>query len=190
MIQKHRHENLTNQELLDRYYLDGDLEWLGILFPRFTMLLYGLCFKYLRNEEEAKDAVQQVFLKAIPELAKYKVTYIKSWLYMIAKNYCLMQLRGSANRPVELTAAYAVNGDEEEEKKLAIEKENDLEALENAISGLNREQQLCITLFYLKKKSYHQVSEETGFSLMQVKSHIQNGKRNLKLILSRGQNER
>lgn len=109
---------------------------------------------------------------------------------MIAKNYCLMQLRGSANRPVELTAAYAVNGDEEEEKKLAIEKENDLEALENAISGLNREQQLCITLFYLKKKSYHQVSEETGFSLMQVKSHIQNGKRNLKLILSRGQNER
>lgn len=189
MNKKALYDSLSNQELLERYYQDGDIECLGVLFPRFTLLLYGLCFKYLKNEEEAKDAVQQVFLKAIPELAKYRVTYIKSWLYMIAKNYCLMQLRGTGNQTVELKEPLIYGGIDWEERKLAIEKENDLTTLETAITELNTDQKLCITLFYLQKKSYQQVSEETGFSMMQVKSHIQNGKRNLKIILSRKEHE-
>lgn len=189
MIKKTFHDNLSDQELLERFYQDGDVEWLGILFPRFSLLLYGLCLKYLKNEEEAKDAVQQVFLKAISELGKYRVTYIKSWLYMVAKNHCLMQLRGTGNRTVELKEHYTSAGNNWEENKIALEKENNLKALEFAITGLNEEQRLCITLFYLQKKSYQQVSEETGFSMMQVKSHVQNGKRNLKILLSRKENE-
>ncbi len=49
--------------------------------------------KYLKNEQDAKDCVQQIFLKVISELHKYKVDYFKSWIYMIAKNHCLMKLR-------------------------------------------------------------------------------------------------
>ena len=49
--------------------------------------------KYLKNEEAAKDAVQQIFLKVIHELQRYQVQFFKSWLYMIARNHCLMQLR-------------------------------------------------------------------------------------------------
>ncbi|HQR02228.1 MAG TPA: sigma-70 family RNA polymerase sigma factor, partial [Ferruginibacter sp.] len=86
-----RLHNAPDAELLQQFYSDGNNEWLGILLERYTMLLLGVCMKYLKNEEEAKDAVQQVFLKAIHELHKYKVEYFKSWIYMIAKNHCLMQ---------------------------------------------------------------------------------------------------
>src|SRR5450755_2699279 len=87
------HTRLTDQEILQRFYVDHDNEWLGSLLERYTMLLYGVSMKYLKNPEEAKDAVQQIFLKAITELHKYEVSYFSSWLYMIAKNHCLMLLR-------------------------------------------------------------------------------------------------
>ena len=90
-LQKINH--IEDNELLKRFYSDYNNEWLGILLPRYTLLLYGVCMKYLKNEEDAKDCVQQVFLKVINELHKYKVEYFKSWIYMIAKNHCLMKLR-------------------------------------------------------------------------------------------------
>src|SRR5688572_10169495 len=84
---------MSDQELLAKFYADHNNEWLGILLQRYTLLLLGVCMKYLKNEEQAKDSVQQVFLKVIQELHKYKVEYFKSWLYMVAKNHCLMILR-------------------------------------------------------------------------------------------------
>ena len=85
-----QHKDKDDKELMELFYKDGDNEWLGILLQRYTMLLFGVCMKYLKNEEEAKDSVQQIFLKVIDELKKYKVEYFKSWLYMVAKNHCLM----------------------------------------------------------------------------------------------------
>ena len=85
--------HITDAELLQLYYNDKDNKWVGILLQRYTLLLLGTCMKYLKNEEEAKDSVQQIFLKVIGELEKYKVDYFKSWIYMIARNHCLMKLR-------------------------------------------------------------------------------------------------
>src|SRR5688572_11808040 len=95
---------MTDKELLAKYDKDHDSRWLGILLQRYTLLLLGVCMKYLKNEEEAKDSVQQIFLKVIQEIQKYKVEYFKSWLYMVAKNHCLMKLRDWQSKiPVELT---------------------------------------------------------------------------------------
>ncbi|WP_315817406.1 RNA polymerase sigma factor [Paraflavitalea speifideaquila] len=80
-----QYAHITDQELLDRFYADHNNYWLGVLLQRYTLLLLGVCMKYLKNEEEAKDSVQQIFLKAITELHKYRVEYFKSWLYMVAK---------------------------------------------------------------------------------------------------------
>ena len=86
-------DHIEDQELLEKYYASSDQQWLGILLQRYTLLLFGVCMKYLKNEEEARDAVQQVFLKVLVELSKYRVDFFKSWLYMVAKNYCLRMLR-------------------------------------------------------------------------------------------------
>lgn len=185
IVNSGRTNNLPDAELLQRFYSDGNNEWLGILLQRYTMLLLGVCMKYLKNEEEAKDAVQQVFLKAINELHKYKVAYFKSWVYMIAKNHCLMQLRSKGRFTGEIDERTMAVADGPEEKNSHIEKDRALSNMASALLQLNKEQQLCVTLFYLEKKSYQEIAETSGFTLMQVKSHIQNGKRNLKLIMER-----
>ncbi len=181
-----KYNHIEDNELLQNFYADKNNEWLGILLQRYTLLLLGVCMKYLKNEEEAKDGVQQVFLKAINELHKYKVDYFKSWIYMVAKNHCLMKLRDKGKYTSELNEQILATPDEATDKISYIEKDRALTNMAAALTHLNNEQQLCITLFYLQKKSYQEISIETNFTLLQVKSHIQNGKRNLKLLMEKG----
>ena len=189
-MSKSKYGHISDTELLNRFYADHDNEWLGILLERYTMLLLGVSMKYLKNEDEARDAVQQVFLKAINELHKYKVEYFKSWIYMIAKNHCLMQLRNKGRFNAEITEQTLTTPAEPENNQVHIEKDQALDKLATALLQLNKEQQLCVTLFYLEKKSYQEISEQSSFSILQVKSHIQNGKRNLKIIMDRMSGEK
>jgi RNA polymerase sigma-70 factor (ECF subfamily) len=179
-----RFDHINDAELLEKYYNDNNHEWIGVLLERYTLLLFGVCMKYLKNEEEAKDAVQQIFLKVLSEVNKYKIDYFKSWLYMVAKNYCLMKLRGNNGRDIKEISKVQI-ADEETDKQKFIENEKTYIVLEESLKELNDEQKQCVILFYLKKNSYNQISEITGFSIMQVKSYIQNGKRNLKLLLQK-----
>lgn len=174
--------DISDNELLEKFYHDHNNDWLGILFPRYTLLLLGVCMKYLKNEDDAKDAVQQTFLKSLSELHKYKVDYFKSWIYIIAKNHCLMKLRDKGKLTLEINEHFNVV-DESDDIHLLVKKNNTLDQLNAALQHLNKEQQLCVTLFYFKKKSYTEISEHTGFNIMQVKSYIQNGKRNLRILL-------
>ena len=181
-----RFNNITDQELLERFYADHDNEWLGILLQRYTLLLLGVSMKYLKNEEEAKDSVQQIFLKVIQELQKYKVEYFKSWLYMVAKNHCLMRIREKQGKiTAEINDRISIKPEEETDRQALLQTDLTLDLMEVALKELNPEQQQCVTLFYLQKKSYQEVSEETGYSMLQVKSYIQNGKRNLKLLIEK-----
>ncbi len=180
-------DHISDTELLERYYSDKDNQWLGLVLQRYTVLLLGVCMKYLKNEEEARDAVQQIFLKSITELSKYKVAYLKSWLYMVAKNHCLMKLRDKnifipVEEKIQLTSP-------ESDRQELLEKEATLTLLENALEELNSEQKSCVTLFYLQKRSYQEIVNSTGFSLLQVKSYIQNGKRNLKILVEKKMNQ-
>ena len=181
-----KYNDITDAELLQNFYKDHDNKWLGILLPRYTLLLLGVCMKYLKNEEDARDCVQQIFLKVINELHKYKVDYFKSWIYMIAKNHCLMKLRGNKNISVALDEKVIPAEEGHDDKSHIMEKETLLLKMQEAIKQLNAEQQECVNLFYLQKKSYSEVSEITGFSILQVKSHLQNGKRKLKLLMGIG----
>jgi len=68
-------------------------------------------------------------------------------------------------------------------------KEKQYQLLESALASLNNQQQTCIRLFYYQRKSYREIAEEKGFSLKQVKSFIQNGRRNIKVYMERKENE-
>ncbi|HEU4471638.1 MAG TPA: sigma-70 family RNA polymerase sigma factor [Flavisolibacter sp.] len=179
-----RYDHITDTKLLELYHADRNQEWIGILLERYTLLLLGVCMKYLKDENEARDCVQQIFLKVLTEVGKYRIDYFKSWLYMVAKNHCLMKLRNQNGRITkelndQVAAVPAENRTE------LVEDDRAYDLLEEAINELNEEQRQCVILFYLKKNSYTQISEKTGYSMMKVKSHIQNGKRNLKIILDR-----
>lgn len=185
-MNKGKYTAITDQELLEKFYADRNNEWLGILLQRYTLLLLGVCMKYLKNEEDARDSVQQVFLKVIQELHKYKVDYFKSWLYMVAKNHCLMKLRDRQGKiPAELTEKMSATPAEETDTRSLLQNDHTYDLMEGALRELSAEQQQCVTLFYLQKKSYQEISEFTGFTLLQVKSYIQNGKRNMKIWIEK-----
>ena len=179
-----RYDHINDNELLNLYYSDKNQEWIGILLERYTLLLLGVCMKYLKDETEARDCVQQIFLKVLTEVGKYKIDYFKSWLYMVAKNHCLMRLRDRGAKTIkELNDYHGATIETDKQQLITNEKTFDL--LEEALNELSEEQRQSVILFYLNKKSYQEISEKTGFSLMQVKSYIQNGKRNLKILLDK-----
>lgn len=181
-----KYSHISDQDLLAKFNADHNNEWLGILLQRYTLLLLGVCMKYLKNEDDAKDSVQQIFLKVIQELQKYKVDYFKSWLYMVAKNHCLMKLRDRQSKiPAELTDRMMATPGEEMDWNTLVQTDLTLELMETSLKELNPEQLQCVTLFYLEKKSYQEITESTGFSMLQVKSFIQNGKRNLKILIEK-----
>jgi len=175
------HTNLTDEELLLAYRADGDSQWLGYLLQRYTALLLGVALKYLKSKTLAEDAVQQVFLKALTHLPKEEIVNFKGWLYILTRNHCLQQLRDKP--PVAGEAALAYVPVAEEDKEEIQWREHTLQQVNEALELLNEEQRNAISLFYLKMYSYEQIIAQTGYTFMQVKSYIQNGKRNLKTIL-------
>lgn len=172
---------MDEMELLRRFYADGDRKWLGILLERYTVLLFGVCMKYLKNTENAKDAVQQVFCKALAEIPRSDIKNMGGWLYTVARNECLGMLRGRKN----FVAADLESREQEAALPLAELLLEDRRAaeLKSAIQKLRTEQRECIVLFYFEKKNYQQIAAALQDTVKQVKSNIQNGKRNLKIIL-------
>lgn len=177
------HTTLSDEELLLRFRSSGDNAWLGLLLQRYTLLLLGAAMKYLKDKEAAQDAVQQIFLKSLTSLPSGEIGNFKGWLYVLMRNHCLQFLRDRVHHvPEELIQRLQAAEDYKEE---AQAKEVTLTGMELALEDLVEEQRICVRAFYLQRKSYLRIMEETGFSFAQVKSYIQNGKRNLKIILSR-----
>lgn len=177
----------TDEELVRLYQADQNLEWLSTLFLRYTPLLYGVCLKYLRDREEAKDAVMQIHEKLIQSLLDHEVHQVRGWLYVFARNYCLMRLRSEKTRSSqEIPISLMENGLSEHPDEDSV-LESDMQRLERCIAKLGAEQQQCVRLFYLEEQCYKDIAATTGFALSLVKSYIQNGKRNLKLCMERNE---
>lgn len=175
------------------YRATGDLAILGALYEQHMELIYAVCYNYLRDEDEAKDAVMNLFEQLVSDLRRHDVQQFGPWLHTVARNYCLMQLRKNQAHP---KTELVINGsgtlaDEPERDALltddsdAWQQEEDLSRMEVCLQTLPPEQQICLTLFYLERKTYTEVAQQTGYDLKQVKSYLQNGRRNLKICMRR-----
>lgn len=183
MIFRKKNKDLTDLELVYRYQKTLNTNYVGALFERYGHLVFGVALKYLQDQDDSKDAVSRIFEKLLNDLKRMKITHFKSWLYTVAKNHCLMELRKKPeSRSIEVLEN-SISVDEAPNRFHA--KELQLTSLEKAITQLKDHQRLCIELFYLKEMSYQLIATKTNFSFKEVKSHIQNGKRNLKQILER-----
>lgn len=193
-----RAQPTTDAEFVASYKATGDLELLGNLYERHMELVYAVCFKYLRDEAESKDAVMQLFEQLIVDLRRHEVTNFKSWLHSVARNHCLMHLRSrrvrvgegdteliDEDRPTHEALAVWPEAAGFGEDETALDVERHLNRLPDALHRLPDPQRVCIDLFYLQQKSYAEVADLTGYDLKQVKSYLQNGRRNLKLTLQK-----
>jgi RNA polymerase sigma factor (sigma-70 family) len=174
--------------LIAEYKQTNNIAIVAELYSRHTHLIFGVCMKYLKNEDEAQDASMQIFEKLVLDLKKHEIQQFKAWLHMVCKNFCLMQIRSGASklkRTKEMVKDIASFMELDAELHLSSEntKEMQLIFMEECIKGLNKEQKLCVELFFLQEKSYQEVTELTEYSMNNVKSYIQNGKRNLKICI-------
>ncbi|MEI6815157.1 MAG: sigma-70 family RNA polymerase sigma factor [Bacteroidota bacterium] len=176
-------------DLISLFKESGNKDCIGELFRRYGHLVLGVCMKYLKDEDESKDALMEVFEKLPEDLRKHEISNFRAWLHQVARNHCLMKLRSQSSllsKNVEMAKDLEVIMELPTEIHLhgVSEKEQELRKMEAAIMELKEEQRICIELFYLQEKSYVEVAQQTGYDLNKVKSCIQNGKRNIMLIMT------
>lgn len=177
---------LSDEEIIERYKQSLEKSLVGELYKRYTRFVFLVSMKYLKNEERSQDAVMQIFEKLFTDFQKHNIEKFKPWLHTVTRNHCLILLRKDQStlqktKKFHNESETFMESDVDLHLDNADDPEKQLECMKEAIKELNDEQKVCIELFYLQEKSYKEISDETGFSEKNVKSFIQNGKRNLKI---------
>lgn len=188
-MSKRTPEDIANEySIISAYKSSGDLELLGQLYKPYMHLVYGVCLKYFKDRELSQDAVIQIFEKLVSAVKDHEIQNFKSWLYVMTKNHCLMEIRKKQYK-ISQQQQNIESVDMENQRFMhpthEVDLEENLTLLEACIEELQMEQKECIKLFYLEKKSYKEVVDLTSYDLNKVKSYIQNGKRNLKNCVER-----
>jgi len=175
----------TDEQLMAEYKQSGNAVCIEVLFNRYCELVFGVALKYLQNQDESKDAVVDIFEKVPSDLRKYEIKNFSHWIYIVTKNHCFHLLQKRTHHlPAEHLDYYKPAAPDSDEETFNLE-ELLGKHLEESLLTLNDAQQTCVRLFYLAEKSYEEIQQVTGFNYNQVKSHIQNGKRNLKIYLEK-----
>lgn len=184
-LKKSNTGQLSDKELVEQYRISGDLSVLGELYQRYMDLVYGVCLKYYKETETAKDSVMQIFEELVSKLKKHEVDNFRAWLHQLTKNHCLMQLRTPKNLKTVEFKVELMQSEEHVHLNGVLEKEENFKKLEFCLGTLTGDQQEVIRLFYLEGKCYNEIVEITGQEWNQVRSCIQNGRRNLKLCMEK-----
>jgi RNA polymerase sigma factor (sigma-70 family) len=175
----------TDLQLVTAYRQSADMKILARLYQRYLDLLYGVCLKYLGERETARDAVMEIFEELLQKLLKHEVTHFKGWLYTLARNHCLMQLRSAGRVKVRPFDPELMQTADEWHLSDKMETEARLDQLSTCIDNLSAEQQTAVRLFYLENKCYKEIETITSLDFNKVRSLIQNGRRNLKICMER-----
>ena len=177
-------DNSTDKELLIAFKASGDINLLSTLYQRYMDLVFGVCLKYFKDTERCKDAVMDIFDELNTKLRVHEVDNFKAWLHVLARNYCLMQLRSPRNiKTTEFNPVFMYSEQNTHLNVEVLEKEENFKKLEQCMETLPDEQKQSVMLFYLENKCYNEIAAITGFDWNKVRSYIQNGKRNLKICI-------
>ena len=174
---------LTDEQIIAQIKQTGDRSGFSILYQRYAHLLFGWCMRYLKQASASEDAVMDVMQQLLENIDKYEIKDFKNWLFLVTRNHCFMRLRSKTEVLVEDINELDRNEFVENAEEKHLNHERRENALHEAVHALKDEQRVCIVLFYFHKKSYREIEEMTGYDAKKVKSHIQNGKRNLRISL-------
>lgn len=180
-------EYQSDEELLKHYKQSGNKELFADLFKKHVSVVYGSCLFYLQDKDEAQDATMQLFEKLMLDINNREIDNFKGWLSFVVRNHCISLIRKNKSQTKNIKSYYEFEYEapdyEQEEKINSVSDDMLLENMKDCLPKLKEDQRVCVELFYLKNKSYQDIANETNFSLNEIKSYIQNGKRNLKLLL-------
>jgi len=177
--------NYSDAELVTRYQKSGDMELLGILFERYTELVYGICLKVLKDQSAAEDAFMGVFEKLTKKVQQHDIQEFRPWLHTVTRNHCLEILR---KQKKHLTVSYDtefMQSAEELHPFMEDATNGKLSALTGCLETLTGEQKVCVQLFYFEGLTYKDIAQQKNMNIGKVRSYIQNGRRNLKICIEK-----
>ncbi len=179
-------EDIDDDVLLERFQVHEDQDALAMLFDRYLELIYGLCLRYLESSAKAEDAVMSIYEELRKKVPAHEISNFRNWLFTFVRNHCLMQLRKEKK---DTTLSFDPNFMHSEENLHPIdeveEEHHRTPHLKACLEELTPQQLVCIQLFYYEGFSYKEIAEQREEPLGQVRSNIQNGRRNLKLCIER-----
>lgn len=186
------YESYSDEALCHLYGETAEVGIISELYLRYGHLVYGACFKYLKDREESEDVVSAIFEKLMQKIPDSNITNFNPWLYSVIRSECLMRLR---RQKILANVKQSIQQTEENKGTFTPDYAADIqvgttltlppvaneeELVIEAIKLLRAEQQTCIKLFFFEKKSYQQIAQVTGYEDKQVKSYLQNGKRKIR----------
>jgi len=175
---------LSDEDVLRMLKESGKTNCVRELYIRYLGLIYGVCLNYLKDADDAENAVKQIFNHLLLKLKDYEITIFRPWIYNFTKNYCL-QIQGVEN--------YSATPDYEERnaefnKITDLFESNDAEQtalLANCLKELSPQQRVSINYFFKDKLSFAEIADKAGYTLKHVKSYIQSAKQNLIICLEK-----
>ncbi len=155
---------------------------LGLLYQQWAHIVYAVALKYLKNKEDANDVVSEIFEKLIHHFPEEKIDNGPAWLHSVTKFHCLMKIRKE-------NAQFRQLVDDPWKDSGVNQLEPQLVAMEKALGLIPEKQRICIEQFFILQKSYQSISDDLGLTFNEIKSNIQNGKRNLRIQLEKQHEE-
>lgn len=177
-------QDQSDSGLLARYQDTGDQDLLAQLYGRYAELVYGVCLKYLKESSAAEDATMSIYEELVHKAREHEIDNFRSWLYVLAKNHCLMKLRREKRNLSVNYEPGIMHSLDSRHHTIEIEAENEEEGqLRDCLEQLNPQQKQCIELFYYQDHSYKEIAGMLKEALGKVRSNIQNGRRNLRICM-------
>ena len=177
-----KYDKLYDRELIELFKSKQDMNALGVLFSRYSHLVASIAIGILKDKQKAEDVVQEIFEIVSKDLVKHDVRNFNSWIYSVTKFHCF-----KVKKVVEFVQSdieFSDNDDDHDDVlEFELQFQTRIKYLKKAMSLIKYEQKKCVELFYLKGYSYNEIVDETEYTMNEVKSFIQNGKRNLKSLI-------
>lgn len=177
-------EHWTDEQLLEKYLSGSESQYLGQLYERYMPMVYGVCLKILRDPGKSEDAVMNIYEELSRKVKEHEIGSFRGWLYVLARNHCLMEWRKTNRRPTDLHEDMTRYDAVEQAEHYELPQNNGT-ALEKCMDGLPKLQQDSVRWFYYEDKSYKEIADLIAEDVGKVRSFIQNGRRNLKLCLEK-----
>lgn len=176
-------EHYTDEQLLAEYVRNGSSRHLGQLYERYMPMVYGVCLKILKDPGKAEDAVMNIYEELTRKAKEHEIESFRGWLYVLARNHCLMEWRKHQRRPTDLHDDMSRH--DAVEQAFTYELPKNGTPLEKCLDELPAHQRKSVEWFYFEEKSYKEIANIIAEDVGKVRSYIQNGRRNLKICLEK-----
>jgi len=168
---------LHRDDEIVRLCQQGRQEGFSLLLRTYQGRVYRRAYSFLRNHDDALDATQDVFLRVLPAISRFRAgSSLWPWLRRITTNTCLNRLRAKANSPETLAWDHAVEELEAtpdwHDPQAVLELASDRDTLDRALAKLPAPYRVVVLLRHEEDMTYEQIAEVTNLPLGTVKTYL------------------